>query len=220
MHCESRSPGRYTMYLLNRQVYLDRWRGVLEPRDDVRLWAACGYRVLDHEVIRKNDLVKRHLVVPAPGSSGSGVCVDESPKGLRWAIKNPAPYGPESERWGDTHFARAVAAALRGLGQEVVIDHRAEFERTTSRHDDVSLVLRGLAPFSPSAEQVSIAWSSRTPRCSVVPKPRPTTGSWPRACAGRSRRAGRGGSTSSRSCRRPIPSCSTRTARSPTPAIR
>ena len=159
MHCESRSPGRYTKYLLNRQVYLDRWRGVLEPRDDVRLWAACGYRVLDHEVIRKNDLVKRHLVVPAPVLVRERrLHVDESPERLRWAIKNPAPYGPESERWGDTHFARAVAAALRGLGQEVVIDHRAEFERTTSRHDDVSLVLRGLAPFSPSAEQVSIAW--------------------------------------------------------------
>jgi spore maturation protein CgeB len=39
-----------------------------------------------------------------------------------------------------------------------VIDHRAEFERSTSRHDDVSLVLRGLAPFSPTPEQVSIAW--------------------------------------------------------------
>jgi spore maturation protein CgeB len=84
--------------------------------------------------------------------------VHESPRPLRWAIKNPAPAGPAAEEWGDTHFARDLADALRALGHEVVLDHREAFERPTARHDDVALVLRGPIPLDPTPEQVSIAW--------------------------------------------------------------
>jgi O-antigen biosynthesis protein len=159
VHHESRTPGRFTKHMQNRLLYLDRWAGVDEPRDDVDLWASAGYRVVDHQIGRHSDWQQRRLLVPMPVLVRSErLQVRESPSRLRWAIKNPAPAGPEAETWGDTHFARSLAAALRQQGQEVVIDHRAEFERPTSRHDDVSLVLRGLAPFSPSPEQVSIAW--------------------------------------------------------------
>jgi len=159
VHHESRTPGRFLKHMQNRLLYLDRWAGVDEPRDDVDLWARAGYRVLDHEVSRTSAWQERRLLVPMPVLvRAERLQVRESPPRLRWAIKNPAPAGPEAEIWGDTHFARAVASALREHGQEVVIDHRAEFERATSRHDDVSLVLRGLAPFNPTPEQVSIAW--------------------------------------------------------------
>ena len=77
---------------------------------------------------------------------------------LRWAIKNPAPAGPGGERWGDTHFAASLAAALRDHGQEVVVDRRPEWDRRTGRHDDVVLVLRGLVRHDPSPEQVSLLW--------------------------------------------------------------
>jgi O-antigen biosynthesis protein len=159
VHFESRTAGRYTKYMQNRLLYLDRWAGVDEPRDDVALWASAGYRVVDHQVNRHADWQDRRLCLPLPVLvRANRLTVAEYPPRLRWAIKNPAPPGPESETWGDTHFARAIAGALRQHGQEVVIDHRPEFERATSRHDDVSLVLRGLAPFNPTPEQVSIAW--------------------------------------------------------------
>src|SRR6185437_7886387 len=86
------------------------------------------------------------------------VRITEGPPRLRWALKNPAPAGPEAERWGDTHFIRRLALSLRRLGQQVVIDLRAEFERASGFHDDVVLVLRGLAPYRPAYGQVSLAW--------------------------------------------------------------
>lgn len=159
VHHESRTPGRYNRYMENRNLYLDRWAGVLEPRDDVEKWAAVGLRVVDHEIQRAADWQQRRLLLPMPVLvRRERLEVQERPRQLRWAIKNPAPFGPEAERWGDTHFARSLASALRECGQQVVIDHRPEFHRSTSRHDDVALLLHGLAPFKPSPEQVSLAW--------------------------------------------------------------
>lgn len=158
VHHESRTAGRYARHILNRALYLDRWEGVVEPRDDVPAWASRGYTVVDHE-IRPVERHPRRLLVPEPVLVRSArLEVHERPGRLRWAVKNPAPAGEAGEHWGDTHFARAVAGALRELGQKVVIDHRLEFERATSRHDDVALVLRGVEPFRPSPEQVSIGW--------------------------------------------------------------
>lgn len=159
IHYESRSEGRYTSHLLNRQLYLDRWAGVDEPRDDVRQWATRGFRVVDHELPRAPAGVRRIVLEPQPVLVREAkLVINETAPRLRWAIKNPAPVGAAGEHWGDTHFARALAAALRALDQEVVIDCRPEFHRATSRHDDVALVLRGLAPFMPTYEQISIGW--------------------------------------------------------------
>ncbi len=156
-HHESQTPGRFDAYDTNRELYLQRWAGGA-PRDDAALWATRGFRVVDHAVSFRHRN-QRRLGVPEPVLiRDTWLRVDESPPRLRWAIKNPAPFGPDAERWGDTHFARAMAAALREAGQEVVIDHRPEHERYTGRFDDVSLVLRGLAPYRPSYEHVTIGW--------------------------------------------------------------
>lgn len=77
---------------------------------------------------------------------------------LRWALRTAAPVGPRAEGWGDTHFARALAAALRRLGQEVVVDSFAARNRPTVHLDDVTVVLRGPEPISPSAHGVSLLW--------------------------------------------------------------
>jgi GT2 family glycosyltransferase len=156
-HHESQTPGRYDDYDTNRELYLQRW-GDRAPRDDAGLWATRGFRVVDHAVSFRHRK-QRRLGVPEPVLiRDTWLQVEESPPRLRWAIKNPAPFGPDAERWGDTHFARAMASALREAGQEVVIDHRPEHERYTGRFDDVSLVLRGLAPYRPSYEHVTIGW--------------------------------------------------------------
>lgn len=78
---------------------------------------------------------------------------------LRWSIRIAAHPGPRGDDWGDTFFARDLAAALRSLGQEVVVDHRESHVRPRSEHlDDVALTLRGLddTPVHPAA--INVLW--------------------------------------------------------------
>lgn len=77
---------------------------------------------------------------------------------LRWAIRVASPTGPVGETWGDTHFARSLASALRQLGQDVVIDHHEVRNRPTAYLDDVTLVLRGLDEVTPLTGGVSMLW--------------------------------------------------------------
>ncbi len=77
---------------------------------------------------------------------------------LRWALQTATPVGPRAEGWGDTHFARALAAALRRLGQEVVIDAYAARTRETRYLDDVTVALRGPEPLEASPFGISLLW--------------------------------------------------------------
>lgn len=158
VHHESRTPGRYDKHLANRRIYLDRWQHVVAPRDDAALWATRGLRVVDHEIGPARHDEPPRLRIPRPVLvRESRLQVTDRPR-LRWAIKNAAPAGEGGERWGDTHFSLALAAALRDHGQEVVVDRRPEWDRPTGRHDDVVLVLRGLVAHEPGPEQVSLVW--------------------------------------------------------------
>ena len=124
VHHESRTPGRYDKHLANRAVYLDRWQRVVEPRDDAALWATRGLR-------GRRPRGRAGPARRAAAAAGSrGRCwsarpaqVRESPgcAGRSRTRRRPAPGG---ERWGDTHFAASLAAALREPGQEVVVDRR------------------------------------------------------------------------------------------------
>jgi GT2 family glycosyltransferase len=157
VHHDSQTPERLTESLTNHRILLDRW-GKRMPGDDVELWRHVGFEVVRHEatVHLSED---RRLTPPQPVLRRLPcISADEQRPALRWAIKNPAPNDPSAEFWGDTHFARQLAAALRSLGQEVVIDHRPEFERQSGRFDDVVLVLRGLAPYRPQYTQINLAW--------------------------------------------------------------
>ena len=160
-HHESRTPGRFDAFVQNRILYLDRWQG-RAPRDDADLWAAAGFTVVGHRV-RQGETSRRAYAVPEPTLVRTDrlpgrAQVSEAPPRLRWAIKNPASAGPLGDLWGDTHFADAVARALRTRGQEVVIDRRPEFDRVTGCHDDVALVLRGLTSYPVTPEHVTIGW--------------------------------------------------------------
>lgn len=77
---------------------------------------------------------------------------------LRWALKIAAPPGPPGEAWGDTHFARGLAEALRRQGQEVVIDAYAARNRATTSLDDVVVALRGPEPLHPQPDATSLLW--------------------------------------------------------------
>jgi GT2 family glycosyltransferase len=158
VHYESRTPGRYDKHLVNRRIYLDRWQRVMAPRDDAELWASRGLRVVDHEIGPARHGEPPRLRIPRPVLVRETRLQVTEQRRLRWAIKNSAPAGTGGDRWGDTHFAAALAAALRDRGQEVVVDRRPEWDRITGRHDDVVLVLRGLVEHEPSPEQVSLLW--------------------------------------------------------------
>jgi hypothetical protein len=77
---------------------------------------------------------------------------------LRWALRTAAPAGPRAEWWGDTHFARGLADALRRLGQEAVVDAYPARDRRTTHLDDVTVVLRGPERIDPPATGVSVLW--------------------------------------------------------------
>ncbi|MFJ6653179.1 glycosyltransferase [Microbacterium sp. NPDC091313] len=77
---------------------------------------------------------------------------------LRWAIKTAAPAGLAAEWWGDTHFARGLAGALRSLGQDVVIDSYGARDRPSRHLDDVVLVLRGPQRIEAQQGAVNLLW--------------------------------------------------------------
>ena len=60
-----------------------------------------------------------------------------------------APKGEAGEQWGDTWFARDLAAALERAGQRVRVIARGGAESPARDEDDVALVLRGLRQVRP-----------------------------------------------------------------------
>ncbi|WP_341577877.1 glycosyltransferase [Microbacterium schleiferi] len=165
---------------------LSRIRDVMsnEPATDVNaLLSPLDFRVSHYRADRPH--VERVSLVepPAEGESGSGSDIaharlsqrgrlhpvvirdrrtitvggKEVPR-LRWALRIASPAGAVGETWGDTHFARSLAAALRRLGQEVVIDHHEITTRPSGYLDDVTLVIRGLDVVEPVTGGVSMLW--------------------------------------------------------------
>lgn len=126
-----------------------------------QLWRTTGFEVTGVRTQRvsadpedpESDsvLLQQHVVRPVHG-------IDESPPRLRWTIDTAAPAGPRGERWGDTHFARSLAAALERCGQDVSVDSRDARHRTSRDHDDVVLVLRGLDLVAPHPRALNMEW--------------------------------------------------------------
>lgn len=118
----------------------------LAESDMDAILAPLGMRVVDwsHATPVLERSPRAAIVEPAPS--------------LRWAIKIVAPPGARGEAWGDTHFARGLATALRRLGQEVVIDAYDARARPTCYLDDVVLALRGPEPFAPQSGATSLLW--------------------------------------------------------------
>lgn len=132
------------------------------PEDrTVALWRTAGFEVTGVRTQRvsadpedpESDsvLLQQHVVRRVLG-------IDESPPRLRWTIDTAAPAGPRGERWGDTHFARSLAAALERCGQDVSVDSRDARHRTSREHDDVVLVLRGLDLVAPHPDALNMEW--------------------------------------------------------------
>lgn len=67
----------------------------------------------------------------------------------RWTIVTSAPKGERAEQWGDTWFARDLAAALNELGEQARVVSRAGANTEARDRDDVVVVLRGLRAIAP-----------------------------------------------------------------------
>jgi hypothetical protein len=76
----------------------------------------------------------------------------------RWAIKICAPAGRAGAVWGDTHFARGLANALRRRGHTVVVDAFDARNRPTGYLDDVSIAIRGPYRIDPVPWGVRMQW--------------------------------------------------------------
>ena len=156
--------------LAGRRIFAERWAGRL-PQDSAEVWHRCGFDVIRHEV-RRRDSEDRRLCVPEPVLRfRRPLEVVEGYPVLRWSIKTAAPAGAEGERWGDTHFARHLATALRGLGQQVSIDRREAMENASEPLEDVAVLLRGLVQHAPLVDRVNLMWLISHPELLVRSEP-------------------------------------------------
>ncbi|RUQ98023.1 glycosyltransferase [Labedella endophytica] len=159
-HYESQSPGRFTGSWANRKIFLDRWAEEIRGADE-EPYVRAGFEMSGHENIspEKGGLIRPiRPIVRRPAR-----LVDSGPAAglpsLRWAIKIASTGTTRGDLWGDTFFADDLAAALRVLGQEVVIDRSGAHARPGSDHiDDVVLNLRGQMPVAPQPGATNLLW--------------------------------------------------------------
>ncbi|MDJ0923757.1 MAG: glycosyltransferase [Acidimicrobiia bacterium] len=74
------------------------------------------------------------------------------------AIKIGPPDHAVAERWGDTHFARALARGLRRCGYQTDVQILPEWDSPSHQDADVVVHLRGLVPYVPRPSQVNVLW--------------------------------------------------------------
>jgi hypothetical protein len=68
-----------------------------------------------------------------------------------------------AERWGDTHFARALADELERRGHRARLEVVAEWDDPARLPCDVALHLRGLFPYVPRPDQLNVLWNISHP---------------------------------------------------------
>jgi GT2 family glycosyltransferase len=158
-HHESKTPGRMTAAVPNRVLFDERWVGRY-PADQRGTYETAGFSALHYAshapATPMGIRTGAPVVVRQPRAVGSGP--GEGRPSLRWALKIAAHPGERGRHWGDTIFARDLARSLRHLGQEVVVDSRLAFYRTTSHLDDVVVTLRGLEVVVPQPGAVNVLW--------------------------------------------------------------
>ena len=74
------------------------------------------------------------------------------------SIKIGPPNEDVAESWGDTHFARQFARALRREGFRTAIDLLPDWDAPNRQSADVVVHVRGLIPYSPKPSAVNVLW--------------------------------------------------------------
>ena len=68
-----------------------------------------------------------------------------------------------AERWGDTHFARALADELERRGHAARLEVVAEWDDPARPATDVTIHLRGLFPYVPRPDELNVLWNISHP---------------------------------------------------------
>lgn len=102
------------------------------------------------------DLARRHGPWVARAAAGEPPA-DRAPR-LRFTIDVAAPNAKVAPRWGDTHLAADIAAALGRLGHDATVRSRDRWSEPAAMCADVRLVLRGLARAERRPGQVHVLW--------------------------------------------------------------
>ncbi|WP_158297110.1 glycosyltransferase family protein [Zhihengliuella sp. ISTPL4] len=159
LHLESKTAGRFAHVLPNRRRFSQVWREeLLTELDDRAVLDGGPLRVAEVRwgeqrgfPLREPEWQIERVVTPLQTN-------ERTPR-LRWALKTSSPGTILGDRWGDTFYADDLAAALRRLGQDVVVDRTSSWQRpASSGWDDVTLTLRGLHRFTPQPDAVNLLW--------------------------------------------------------------
>jgi glycosyltransferase involved in cell wall biosynthesis len=159
LHHEAKTPGRHKHADDNWAVFRERWADGLPAPGD-KLWEAAGFTVTRYRPEKITPRIASRIAVPiltrrvttVPAGPGKGL------PALRWAIKSAASARDTALYMGDTYFAGCLGAALRQLGQEVVIDSEGAHDRESAYLDDVVLTLRGGVQVPPQPGVVNLLW--------------------------------------------------------------
>jgi GT2 family glycosyltransferase len=136
----------------SQQAFMQRWSTTTAGRTS-KVWEQAGLRVAHFRPSRQRYPQLEPVVTRLDRADAATTGHEQ----LRWSIRIAMPLR-SSQQWGDLYFARSLAAALRRLGQTVVIDHPETAKRDTDYLDDVSLVLRGLVRYEPRPGLVNLLW--------------------------------------------------------------
>lgn len=153
-HLESKTPGRGANIPVNRQIFMERWRGRLPAPQDA--YAPTSFSVAhigsDDAIIPAPKLLVTRPSRTMQTNDGRSIAV------LRWSIKNPATAGKAGDRWGDTHFIDNLVDGFRAIGQEAVAYRRSAFNVPATMYDDVNLAIRGLIRVRPQPAKINVLW--------------------------------------------------------------
>ncbi len=93
----------------------------------------------------------------------SGIVEWKFGKKYRIAIKISATQAHKLEYWGDYHFAKSLGKVFRRWNHQVHIDAVPHWNKSNEL-DDVTIVLRGLKPYTPTNNGLHILWIISHPR--------------------------------------------------------
>jgi O-antigen biosynthesis protein len=87
----------------------------------------------------------------------------EHERRLTFCMKIGAPNREVAPRWGDLHFAEAIARELRRRGHRTLVQTLDEWEHEAGLSYDVVVHLKGLSSFHPKPGQFNVLWSISHP---------------------------------------------------------
>lgn len=153
VHHESKSPGRDDARIANRRIFDERWQGRYPGSEGARYEAAgltfagiLAGEPKGHDVMVRSS---QPIVLRPSQTVASGPWAGRP--ALRWALKVSAEPALHAT-------AETLRAALRELGQEVVIDAEGAFYRASCSLDDVVVAILGDERFVPQPGAVNVLW--------------------------------------------------------------